>query len=392
MPATLYDARLLPNGVSAYLGSLSNIPVELANLDDRLRLADAVYQLQPQPPTQQHFGYAQQLDFYMQKASRVTDFSGGLPGVDNATATGAQITSANAQSLFGPQLALKAEVDRVSAEIILKLFKTHCIDEVYVSLSGKRGEQDGVWLKSADINVELFAEVVGDSYLPQTNLERRERWDGFLQRVGGLPGLQQAMQQFPDQVEQLAEIFDVDLAGEDYTAAAETCRERIDQMQAALPMMQVAQANMPPVQMAPDPMSGQMVAAPVDPMAEAAQFLIGILQPQPMIEELGHMASIQWLREWLTTDEGKKAPQELREGAKALLYFHLRGLMAEAQFTGMLGMMGQPPQGPPPEEGGEKPKTTDKKNKTPDGKQTGGATGGPPHPRPAPQPAAGMMG
>ena len=365
MPATLFDERLLPNGVSGYLGSLSNIPVQLSSLDDK-RLQDAVYQLQPQPPTQAHFGYTDKLNNYMQMASRVTEFSGGLPGVDNTTATGAEITQATAQSLFGPQLALKAEVDRRGAEIILELFKKYCIDEVWVSISGKRGQMDGMWLKSADIGVDMFAEVVEDSYLPQTNHERRERWDAFLQRVGGLPGLKLALSEFPEQVEQLAEIFDVDLASADYTAAAEMCRLRIEQMSQAIPMLQVGMSQMPPVQMAQDPMSGEMGMVPVDPMAEAGQFLLGILQPPIELEEVGHMASIAYCRSWLTEDEGRDAPPELRAGVKAMIYQHLQGLLAEAQFTGMVAMAGQPP-APAGQEGGEKP--NERKNKTPDTKQ-----------------------
>lgn len=365
MPATLYDERLLPNGVSAYLGSLSNLPVNLSALEDQRRLQDAVYQLQPQPPTAQHFGYKDALNQYMQLASRVTDFSGGLPGVNNKTATGAEITNANSQSLFGPQLALKAEVDRRGAEIVLELFKKYCIDEVWVTLAGKRGELDGMWLSAASIGVDLFAEVVPDSYLPQTNLERRERWDGFLERVGGLPGLKLALQEFPEQVEQLAEIFDVDLASADYTAAAEMCRLRIDQMSAALPMVGIWMQGMPPTQMTADPMTGAMVEVPIDPMAEAGQFLLSILQPPIELEETGHMAAIAYLRSWLTEDEGRKAPTELRAGVKAMIRAHLDGLMAEAELTGMVQMAGQPmPVMPEQNADGN-----DRKNKTPDANQ-----------------------
>lgn len=388
MPATLFDERLLPNGVSTYLGSLSNIPVNLSAIEQS-RLADAVFQLQPQPPTAQHFGYADKLNSYMQIASRVTDFSGGLPGVNNGTATGAQITSANSQSLFGPQLANKGEVDRVSAEIILRLFKKYFIDEVYVSLQGRRGKQDGIWLRGADINVDLFAEVVGESYLPQTNLERRERWDGFLQRVGGLPGLKQALSEFPDQVEQLAEIFDVDLAGEDYTTAAELCRERIEQFKAGAPMVQVMQQGMPPVQMQPDPMSGQMVAVPVDPMAEAGQFLLRILNPPPDIEQLGHLASIQYLRSWLGEDERKELPPEVAAGVKALIYFHVDGLMAEAQLTGMVAAAGMPP-APPMGAGQPNEKSKEGGGKQPTNPNPQASQMQPPRPKPQAQSAAGM--
>ncbi len=348
LPATLFEQKLLPNGVSSYLGSLANIPVDSTILDGR-RLQDAVHQLQPQPPSQQHFGYAQQLNNYMQLASCVTDFSGGLPGVNNTTATGAQIAAANSQGLFAPQLALKAEVDREGAERILALFRKYTHDQVYVALSGKRGEQAGRWLSAADIEVDIYAEVVPDSYLPQTNMERRERWDGFLARVGGLPGLRAAMQEMPGQVERLAELFDVDLGGEDYTAAAQLCRARIEQMKKALPSLQVWMQGMPPMQMAADPMTGEMMAVPVDPMQEAGNFLLGILEPPVEKEELGHMSSIRYLRSWLTEDEGLKAPPELRAGVKMMIYAHIEGVMAEAQMTGLVGMMGQPMAAPPPE-------------------------------------------
>jgi hypothetical protein len=365
MPATLFDERLIPNGLSSYLGSLDNIPVNLAALDDK-RLSDAVYQLQPQPPTGQHFSYAEKLHQFIQFASRVTDFTGGLPGVDNNTATGAEITQATGQKLFVPQLAGKAEVDRVGAEIELKLYKKYCLDEQYITIQGRRGEQDGIWLSAANINTDMYAEVVPDSYLPQTNLERRNRWDAFLQRVGGLPGLQAALQQAPDQVAELADIFDVDLAGDDFEETAELCREWIDQMKAALPMWQVMAAQMPSVQMGADPVTGEMVPMPVDPIAEAGKFLIGILPCPPEAEMLGLLACIHYLRGWRTTDEGRKAPPELWAGVKALIYTCVEGVAKEAQMMGMLAMAGMPPQ---PEMGAGQESKKPTKNKTPQSKQ-----------------------
>lgn len=370
-PATLYDATLLPNGTSAYLGNpVKNIPVETQRLEGK-SLKDAVFQLQPQPPSQQLFAHLQSLNNVMQLTTRVTDFSGALPGVDNDTATGAEIAAANSQNNFAPQLSLKAEVDRRGAEIILKLFMANCFDEVYISLSGKRGKQDGIWLSAADIQTELFAEVVPESWLPQTNLERRNRLKGLLADVGGLPGLKMAMDAMPAMVERLAETYDVDLGAEDYTAAAETARQRIDQMAQAIPMLQTAIAQMPPFQVAPDPMTGAPVMVPVDPMAQAGQMLLGILQPPIEVEEIGHLASINVYRDWLTTDEGKEAPQELRAGVKAAIYAHVQGLMAEAQLTGMIGAAGQPPV-PPEEQGGEE---GSKKNPNAQGSQhKGGQT------------------
>lgn len=345
MPATLFDERLLPNGVSSYLGSLQNIPVNLSALDGAT-LQNAVHQLQPQPPTGQHFTYSQQLDFYMQKASRVVDFSGGLPGVNNETATGAEIAQAHSQSLFGPQLALKSEVDRRGAEIILSLFKQHTFDDVYVHLAGKRGEVKGEWFSQADLDADIFAEVVPESYLPQTNLERRQRWRSLLMDVGGLPGLKMALDQMPYLVEQLTELYDVDLGAEDFTNTVEINQLRIRQMAEAAPMLApVMEAMMaqPMVSVEPDPMTGEPMPVPVDPMALAGQQLLQILQPPIELEEMGHLASINYCRDWLTTDEGIAADPLLRAGVKAMIAAHVEGLMAEAQLTGAIGMMGAPP-------------------------------------------------
>lgn len=385
MPATLYDQRLLPNGTSSYLGSLQNIPVEMAALDDRLPISAAVHQLSPQPPTPAHFQYGNDLNIFMQKASRVTDVGlGQALGLDNKTATGAQLASANAQGLFAPQLALKAEVDRRGAEIILGLFKKYGIDERYISLSGKRGEQDGVWLSAADIGVDLFAEVANESFLPQTNLERRQRWQEFLMNFpGGLGELKMAMNETPAMVEMLAEMFDVDLAGEDYTAAAELCRERIDQMQQALPMWQMMAQQMPPTQIQQDPMTGAAVEVPVDPMAEAGQFLMSALVPPVEMEEIGHMQAIAYLRGFLTEDQGKTASPELRAGVKAMISAHIEGLMAEAQITGAVGMAAQPAMPMMPEQNADGQKPAKKAhNGVPDANAANPAATKRPHPAP----------
>lgn len=358
MPATLFDERLLPNGVSSYLGSLQNIPVNLSALDNA-RLPDAVHQLQPQPPTGQHFTYSQQLDFFMQKASRVTDFSGGLPGVNNETATGAEILQATSQSLFGPQLALKAEVDRRGAEILLKLFKQYTFDDVYIHLAGKRGEVKGEWFRNADLEGgDIFAEVVPESYLPQTSLERRQRWRAMLMDVGGLPGLKMALEQMPSLVEQLTELYDVDLGAEDQTNTVEIAQLRIRQMQEAIPMMAPMMEQIPPVEAQPDPMTGEPMLVPVDPVAVMGQQLLSVLQPPIEMEELGHLASINYLRDWLTTDAGIVADPMLRAGVKAMIAAHLQGLMAEAALTGQMGMLA----GPPPDEGLKGPQDEPKKS------------------------------
>ena len=371
MPATLFDERLLPNGVSSYLGSLQNIPVNLSALDGAT-LQNAVHQLQPQPPTGQHFNFSQQLDFFMQKASRVTDFSGGLPGVNNETATGAEIAQATSQSLFGPQLALKADVDRRGAEILLRLFKEYTFEETFVHLAGKRGEVKGQWFSQADLDGDLFAEVVPESYLPQTNLERRQRWRALLMDVGGLPGLKMAIDQMPSLIEQLSELYDVDLGSDDFSNVVEIAQLRVRQMEEALPMIAQMAAAIPPTQQQVDPMTGQVMEVPTDPMAEMGQMLLQAINPPVEVEELGHQASISYLRDWLTTDAGISADPMLRAGVKGMIAAHLQGLMMETQISGALGMAGEPQlMGPQdqkkPESGNARPPREDREQATKEG-------------------------
>jgi hypothetical protein len=114
-------------------------------------------------------------------------------------------------------------VDRRGAEILLRLFKEYTFEETFVHLAGKRGEVKGQWFSQADLDGDLFAEVVPESYLPQTNLERRQRWRALLMDVWGLPGLKMAIDQMPSLIEQLSELYDVDLGSDDFSNVRRNC-------------------------------------------------------------------------------------------------------------------------------------------------------------------------
>lgn len=341
MPAMLYDERALPNGTSAYLGSLANIPVNTAAIDG-MRLSDAVMPLPSQPPSPQHFNYAEKLNNLFQMTSRVVDFSDGL-GARNETATGAEILQATSNGLHAPMLSLKAEVDKLGAELIMKLYKAHTEGETYIHLSGKRGELRGEWLKAADLSADLFPEVVPESYLPQTNLERRQRMRAFLTDIGGFPNLPMLMAQAPGLIETMTELYDVDLGSEDMTNVIDVAKIRIRQLMDNAPLVEQFMSAMPPSQVVEDPATGEMVEVPVDPIAEAGQMLLQGLNPPIELEEMGHQSSIRYLRDWLTTDEGIKAGPIVRAGVKAMIHAHIEGVMAEAQLMGAMGAMGAPP-------------------------------------------------
>lgn len=380
-PATLYEESLFPNGLAAYIGrGNKNLPVKTIGLPEGRTLNDSVKQLMPQPPSAQHFQYAQKLDEYTQKASRVTDFSGGLPGVNNETATGAQIAAANSQSLFAPMLELKAEVDRQSAAVLVKLFQKHCGFERFVSLAGKRGAADGMWMDAANLDADVQCEVVPESYLPNTNLDRRQKLEAFLLAIGGFPNVKLAQEENPGLFEYMVSAYDIDLGAQDYKAAAKLASQRIDQMKRALPALQVHLQTMPPVQMAVDPMTGVAGLQPVDIEAEAGAMLLGALAYPVEVEELGHLAGLNFGRDWLTTDEGLNAPPLHRIGVKALIADYATKAVQAALLENIGIAATQPPMmGPEPPPGEGPPPSGKSPNKNPDAKQVSGN-------RPSPKP------
>jgi len=190
--------------------------------------------------------------------------------------------------------------------------------------------------------------------------------------VGGLPGLKMAIDQMPSLIEQLSELYDVDLGSDDFSNVVEIAQLRIRQMEEALPMIAQMATAIPPTQQQVDPMTGQVMEVPTDPMAEMGQMLLQATSPPVEIEELGHQASISYLRDWLTTDAGISADPMLRAGVKGMIAAHLQGLMMETQIGGALGMAGEPQlMGPQdqkkPESGNARPPREDREQATKEG-------------------------
>lgn len=319
-PAVLYDKDLITSDKAAYLGMpQQNIPVDLSRLPDQRKLSDAVYALSPHPVAAHVVEYSHNwLNNMFQLTSHATDFSGGLPGVNNTTATGAQIAAANAQSMHAPQLAVLADVNRRTAQLMLRLYQKYCPDERYFALMGKNGKQDGFWLRGADVMTDLVVEVVAESHLPQTGLERRERLKEFLGFFGGVEGLQAAMNTSPELVVQLKDLFDISLKSDDYSTASVVARRRIEQMKAVLPQVMQTLQQYPPQYLE------SMAAFGVQPDVMMGTLLLNAIEPKPDVREPDHNAAIAYYQQWLLTDEGLEAAGPLREAVKALIDQHVR--------------------------------------------------------------------
>ncbi len=344
-PATLYDERLFGNNVTQYLGRPDvNIPFNTTNMPENYNIDQGIKRLQGIPPSSQHYQTAQLLINQMERASRVTSSSLGQSlGLDNKTAHGAQIAQTNADTMTIPYLCLKAEVDRKTAVKVVKCFQKHCFDQRWLQISGKRGEVTGMWLKAADLSDDLMAEVVPESYLPKTNYDKQQAFQQLLLMTGGPAGFFQLEKEAPELLHQVTQALGIDLGSKDYSAVTQLCRLRIEQMKANLPMVAQTIQMMPTAQPQLDPMTGQMMMVPVDPNAEAGQMLAGSVTPPVDPFEMGHEASINRLRDWLSESEGIDADPMLRAGVDALITQHLQALMTETQIRGAIEGMAMPP-------------------------------------------------
>lgn len=365
------------------------VPIKSENLGlvEGMDITKAVYPVTGTPFPAGVMAYGAELKNDLQLTAHATDFAGGLPGVNNSTATGAQIAQSLAQSIHTTQLAQRAYVDARTAELALKLFRKYCWDERWVQLKGDYGDLDGEYFTAADIDFDFRVEPVLDSWLPRTKLEKQENLEKALMVLGSAGGFAMAP---PELVAEIADVYGVNFGDEKFSQSVRVARARINQMKAALPgVMELAQ-GLPPTEMTMDPMTGAVVEVPIDPIAEIGGLLVQSLQPPLNPREMGMEEGINYLRAWFLTDEGRKSPPELIGGVNALIdqMFALAGQVqmaigamgAQVAAAGMppmpMGPDGAPmegagPQGKPGKTDSEKRKDSARANFSP--AQAGGA-------------------
>lgn len=315
-PAMLVIEEVLgEEGTSEYLNTPGeNIPVSMTNVPEKWKLQDVVTPaFQPGNVSGQMFEYTySRLNELAQLAAHVTEFSAGLPGVNNKTATGAKITSANANAIFVPMLQVKGQIRQRVAEMLVKQYPQRFPIERYFPLAGKKGRQAGVWLAGADLSTDLDFEVVRDSELPMNSELKLERYIAFFQMFGGAQGWLAARQMFPEWITNVERIFDVAMEDEEYNQSAHLCSKRIKQMEQG-------------VMIAPDPM-----------------ILISLIQPPISQFEPEQDKKALILSDWLD-EEGQDAPLPLRMAVELLIQIHIEQAMMQQAALGMAqGMMAPP--------------------------------------------------
>lgn len=346
-PAMLVASDVLgEEGKSRYIGTPStNIPISMAALAEGVGLEGLVKPaFQPGTVAPQFFEFTyNRLSEYAQFASHFMPFTGGLPGVDNKTATGANITQAATNALYTPVLSVKGEIRRLIAEKLIKLYPKHFPVERYFPLGGKFQQHSGKFLKGTSLDTELLFEVVADSWNPRNSYIKRQDYAGFFQMVGGPEGWLAFKQADPDRCADIERTFDLEAQSETKNVAESLCFRRVRQMQAAAGVVQDPMTLVgvqPDVQVGPDgqPLpSGQLVITGQ-----------GAIQPPVSQAEPAHGMKRKWLMEWLDSDDGLQAPMHLRAAVELLIQLHtqLDGQQGSILATqqGEIQVAGQQPQ------------------------------------------------
>ncbi len=296
-----------------YLGDPNaNILINAQNIPEGMSPEQIVGPVfQPQSVPAQFFGYAyQNLNNMAQIVTHITDFSGGLPGVKNNTATGAQITQSNSNALFTPPLQVKGEVRLAIAKITVALYRKHFPVNRPFALKGRYGRQQFKHLSAANLPNDIQFEVVRDSELPKNMFTKREDFFTMFQMLGGAPGYVQLRATDPELCVEIQRIFNAKLESEPYDQIASLCQQRITQIQ------QVAE-------LAPDPTL--LTGLTIEPvMQQVIQIGPGVIDPPIAMEEPAHNLKAKWLSEWLDEDQGQEAGPVLRGCVILLVRYHFQ--------------------------------------------------------------------
>lgn len=345
-PLTYVNGVVDPGDLS---GDLTKpIPIEGANLAlyEGVTAENAIMYRQGQVLPPQIFGYLDRLRAAIQFAASATEFSEGLPNVNNDTLGGARIAQGLAQSISSIPLAQFADFRAEIIKLKLKKFKEWCWDERYIQFAGQYGILEGEYLKNADIPETFEFETVPNSWLPRLPEQKQQNIQALLTVTQGWAGFAVMP---PSLQAELCEIYDVRLNENSYPAAIRTVRMRIKQAIANLPTLaQAAQivdslGIPPPVKTEVDPMTGAMMQTEVTP----GQVLFQMMEPPFNPREDGHAMAAEYLSRWLCTDEGMQSPPEIRDPntgfIAALQDACIEAEVLQQQVRGSVAVAGQPP-------------------------------------------------
>jgi len=308
------------------------IPISFANAPDGVRgINDVIQAIVPGNPAQAVFAYAENRKADLQMAFQVTDFSNGLPGVDNKTATGAKIGDANAETLLVPQHLNKADHRKRSYVVIYNLFKRYVDVPKWFETNAKNGITKGQYISGQKFDdVDIDFEIVANSEVPNTPFQQRDALSQLFQFTGGAPGMAQLKQMDPEFAGEIAAAYGVKLTIPSQMDIARVCRKRINQAQKMLE-----------AELATQQIMSQVTGIPFndEDNVNLASDIVSRLVPPISTKEIAFQLKVAWLAELLDSDELQYAPQGLRYIIEEMIDRHLEAsALGQAQVQQDLSM------------------------------------------------------
>lgn len=315
-PSFGYAKGTVTEELAAQIGDPTiNIPFDMSQVPEGMRsIQDLVQPLMSGTPNPALFQYGQMLHNMFQLAMQVTEFSEGLPGVNNKTATGAEITKENARKQSVPALKLKGEHRKQCARVIIDHFRQLPAPR-WFRKNDRHGVVKGKYISGEDLPKQMTWEVVANSEVPQNDYDQRQNMAEAFAQTGGAPGFMQLAEMSPRWGGWLNDRYKLNAPITSENDIAMVCRSRVDditkQVTEANEILGIANAI---VGMQPD-------------TSVVVDAVLAKLKRPLSIAESAHMEKAAWLSELLDTDEMNGDDPLLRECIQRLAENHMKAQM-----------------------------------------------------------------
>lgn len=293
-PTVLIDPRYLadPDDESYLFKPGKVVRLNLSQLPVGSKLPDMMHVAQPGAVNAQYLAQGKHLMDMIQLQSFALEFSDQVAGLDSNTATGSQIVSHLAGSLYGPVSEVIGEERVRIAEILVNLNRKHDpVGRYYPNKGGVRGRV----VSGKNIQGNLVFELMEDSQVPVTPLTKKADQVSFIQGIGGIAALAEGMQAIPKIMNRMAKTAGVQLDDEDSDDISSICLDRLQQME------------------------DKLSAGVTDPRE-----LVASIMPQPSVIEPKHADKREWWSKFLDLREGLEAPMPIRAAAEGMYALHLQ--------------------------------------------------------------------
>lgn len=292
-PTVLIDKRYLDDDQSGYLFKPGQtIKLNLTQLPPGAKLSDAMHVAVPGAVNAQYLAQGKHLTDMLQLQAFAMEFSDQLAGVDSHTATGSQIVSHLAGSLYGPvSEVIGGERVRIAEMIVDLNRKYDPVGRYYPNANGVRGRV----VSGKDIKGCLVFELMEDSQVPVTPFTKRQDLLAFVQGVGGLKAIGEGMATMPKIMREMTKIMNVKIESEDSDVVSSICLDRWQQM------VDLFQSGV------------------IDPNE-----LVAAIKPQPSRIEPKHAEKREYWSDFMDSREGLEAPPPLRTACELMYQLHVQ--------------------------------------------------------------------